>query len=100
MSFVERADSAVDGTAARDSGLDRLSRKASIYRTQVGNVRFGSWLCKNSATRNGDRTNVRPNRRWARKNSQAGPISIDLRKIILLAFQFFTFSHSLGQKAT
>jgi hypothetical protein len=31
-----------------------------------------------------------------RKNSQASPISIDLRKIILFTFQFSAFLHRLG----
>jgi hypothetical protein len=29
-------------------------------------------------------------------DSQARPISVDLRKIILVAFYFFAFLHSLG----
>jgi hypothetical protein len=31
------------------------------------------------------------------KNGQTLPNSVDLSKIILMAFQFFAFSHSLGQ---
>jgi hypothetical protein len=33
-----------------------------------------------------------------RKNSQASPISIDLRKIILFTFQFSAFLHRLGHE--
>ena len=34
------------------------------------------------------------------KNSQVSPISIALRKIILVAFEFYALLHSQGQKQT
>jgi hypothetical protein len=39
-----------------------------------------------------------PNRARTRKDSQARPISLDLRKIILAASQVFAFLHSQGHK--
>jgi len=55
----------------------------------VSHFRIGSWLCENAATRNRDRINNAPSCRVIHENSKAFPISIDLRKIILVAFQFF-----------
>src|ERR1700691_1463284 len=42
-----------------------------------------TWLHKNANMRDGDRRNVRPNRRSLRKHFSASPISVGLRKIIL-----------------
>jgi hypothetical protein len=64
---------------------------------RVGN-RFGSWLCKNAETRDGDRMNILRNRIRVRKDSSAYLVSLDWRKTILVASQFFAFSHSLGQE--
>jgi hypothetical protein len=60
--------------------------------------RLGSWLCKNAETRDGDRMNILRNRIRVRKDSPAHSVSLDWRKTILVASQFFAFLHSLGQK--
>jgi hypothetical protein len=60
--------------------------------------RFGSWLCKNAEARDGDRMNILRNRIRMRKDSPAHSVSLDWRKTILVASQFFAFLHSLGQK--
>jgi hypothetical protein len=57
----------------------------------------GSWLCKNAETRDGDRMNILRNRTWMRKDSPAHSVTINGRKTILVASQFFAFLHSLGQ---
>ena len=59
-------------------------------------VAFGSWLCKNAATRDDDRINVLPNRVQALEDPRARLILVELRKVILVASQFFEFLHSLG----
>jgi hypothetical protein len=43
-------------------------------------------LCKNATARDSDRINDVPSRRMIQNDSQARPISVDLRKIILVAF--------------
>jgi hypothetical protein len=50
---------------ARHVGFSRniiLQTKQTVQ-TTVHEDRFGSWLSKNATARDGDRTNVRPNRR-------------------------------------
>jgi hypothetical protein len=61
-------------------------------------VAFGSWLCKNAETRDSDRMNILRNRIRVRKESLAHSVLLDLRKTILVASQFFAFSHSLDHK--
>jgi hypothetical protein len=63
---------------------------------RTANVRFGSWLCKNAETRDGDRMNILRNRIPVRKDSPAHLVPLDWRKTILVASQFFAFLHSLG----
>jgi hypothetical protein len=60
-----------------------------------GKCRFGSWLCKNAATRDDDRINVLPNRVQALEGWRALLILVELRKFILVASQFFEFLHRL-----
>jgi len=62
----------------------------------VANGRYGSWLCKNAQTHDGDRMNILRNRILVRKDSPAHLVSLDWRKTILVASQFFAFLHSLG----
>jgi hypothetical protein len=64
----------------------------------VAKRRSGSWLCKNEETCDGDRMNILRNRIRVRKDSPAHLVSLDWRKTILVASQYFSFSHSLGQK--
>jgi hypothetical protein len=63
----------------------------------MAHVGSGSWLCKNAATRDDDRINVLPNGVQALVDWQARLILVELRKVILVASQFFEFLHSLGQ---
>jgi hypothetical protein len=49
------------------TGASRVGLKFSAE----GNVRFGSWLCKNAETRDGDRMNILRNRIPVRKDSQS-----------------------------
>jgi hypothetical protein len=65
-----------------------------------GKCRFGSWRCKNAATRDDDRINVLPNRVQALEDWRALLILVELRKFILVASQFFEFLHGLGQQQT
>src|SRR5271154_1508210 len=58
----------------------------------------GPRLCKNAVTRNGDRMKILRNRIRVRKDSPAHSVSLDWRKAILVASQFFAFSHSLGHQ--
>jgi hypothetical protein len=62
----------------------------------AADVGYGSWLCKNAEARNGDRMNILRNRIRMRKDSPAHSVSLDWRKTILVASQFFAFLHSLG----
>ena len=73
-----------------------VPRVTHTPRSAVEMSEQGSWLCKNTAASKRGRTNVRPNHRQVRKNSQASLISIGPRKIILISFQFPAFLHSLG----
>jgi hypothetical protein len=66
-----------------------------VYDTR--RLRLGSWLCKNTQTRNGDRMDILRNRIPVRKDSSAHSAKRVWRKTILVAFQFFAFLHSLGQ---
>jgi hypothetical protein len=43
-------------------------------------------MCKNATARDSDRINDAPSRRVIQNDSQALPISVDLRKIVLVAF--------------
>ncbi len=90
----------VDGALGCRKGRDRADHCARRQRRSKM-----TWLdarnypmCKNAATRNGDRINDAPSRHVIHENSQACPISIGLRKIILVASQFFEFLHSLGHQ--
>jgi hypothetical protein len=62
------------------------SARSILWHEFRSNVRFGSWLCKNPTARDSDRINDAPSRRVIQNDSQARPISVDLRKIILVAF--------------
>ena len=76
---------------------NRADPFALRYMTAVKS-RYGSWLCKNAETRNGDRMKILRNRIRLRKDSPAHSVSLDWRKTILVASQFFAFSHSLGHE--
>jgi len=60
--------------------------------------RSGSWLCNNAEACDGDRMNFLRNRIRVRKDSPAHSVSLDWRKTILVASQFFAFLHSLGHE--
>jgi hypothetical protein len=47
---------------------------------------MGLGCVKNATARDSDRINDAPSRRVIQNDSQARPISVDLRKIILVAF--------------
>jgi hypothetical protein len=53
--------------------------------------RCGSWLCKNAETPDGDRINILRNRILVRKDLPPSSVSLDWRKTILVASQFFAF---------
>jgi DNA-binding transcriptional LysR family regulator len=63
----------------------------------LAKVRSGSWLCKNVATRDGDRINVVPNRVEVLKDRRARSILAELRKVVLVASQFFEFRSALSE---
>ena len=63
---------------------------------QFSHVGFGPRLCKNAATCDDDRINVLPNRVWVLEDWRARLIVAELRKVILIASQFFEFLHGLG----
>jgi hypothetical protein len=57
-------------------------------------VGFGSWLCKNAAALNGDRTEVSLNGIWLPDGLSVCSISADSRKSILAVSHVAEFSHS------
>jgi hypothetical protein len=62
-------------------------------------VRNGSWLCKNAKTLNRDRRNYSSKTALVAQLASEFNLEVELKNIILVAFRFFEFLHSQGQKA-
>ena len=61
-------------------------------------VRFGSWSCKNAKTLNRDRRNYSSKTILVAQLASEFNLEVELKNIILVAFRFFEFLHSQGQK--
>jgi hypothetical protein len=61
-------------------------------------VRDGSWLCKNAKTLNRDRRNYSSKTSLVAQLASEFNLQVELKNIILVAFRFFEFLHSQGQK--
>jgi hypothetical protein len=62
------------------------------------NVRNGSWLCKNAKTLNRDRRSYSSETALVAQLASEFNLEVELENIILVAFRFFKFLHSQGQK--
>ena len=75
-------------------------RERADLNSRTANVRFGSWLCKNARSLNRDRRSHLSETALVAQLASEFNLAIELKKIILLAFRFFEFSHSQGQTRT
>jgi hypothetical protein len=64
------------------------------------NVRFGSWLCENAKTRDGDRRSYSSKTTLTVKRASELNLTNEPKNVIHATFQSFAFLHSQGQKAT
>jgi hypothetical protein len=63
-------------------------------------VRFGSWLCENAKTPDGDRRSYSSKTVLALKRASVLNLESELKNVILTAFRSLAFSHSQGQTRT
>jgi hypothetical protein len=61
-------------------------------------VGFGSRLCKNAKTINRDRRSYSSKTALVAQLASEFNLEVELKNIILVAFRFFEFLHSQGQK--
>jgi hypothetical protein len=66
--------------------------------SEHGHVRFGSWLCENAKTLNRDRRSYSSKTTLVAHLASEFNLEVELKNIILVAFRFFEFLHSQGQK--
>jgi len=61
-------------------------------------VRFGSWLCKNAKRLKRDRISYSSKTALVVQHAIEFNLEVELKNIILVAFRYFEFLHSQGQK--
>ncbi len=85
----------VKGRAAIGALWKSMAEQASDPKLTTIDVKRLGPTAARAETRNGDRMNIIRNRTWMRKDSPAHSVTLNWRKSILVACQFFAFSHSL-----
>jgi hypothetical protein len=65
---------------------------------EKSHFRDGSWLCKNAKTLNRDRRSYSSETALVAQLASEFNLEVELENIILVAFRFFKFLHSQGQK--